>query len=208
MLIAPIKRLSEAASPIARGLAAVQRAIDLIEHTPAESGGTHAPGRARGHIELRDVIVRYRGDAAPALDGVNLVLEPGHTVALVGPSGSGKTTLANLLPRFVTPDGGAGAAGRPRRRRLGPAGAARPVRAGEPGRGDVQRDPGRQHHDGCAHRSRRACSAASPAPTCATWSTRCRRAWTRSPATTPPSCRAASASGWRSPARCTRTRRS
>jgi subfamily B ATP-binding cassette protein MsbA len=106
MLIAPIKRLSESASPIARGLAAVQRAIDLIDHTPVESGGRHAPGRARGRIELRDVLVRYRGDAAPALDHVNLVLEPGRTVALVGPSGSGKTTLANLLPRFVTPDGG------------------------------------------------------------------------------------------------------
>ncbi|WP_427912227.1 lipid A export permease/ATP-binding protein MsbA [Ramlibacter sp. MMS24-I3-19] len=106
MLIAPIKRLSEAANPIARGLAAVQRAIDLIDHTPAESGGQYAPGRTSGRIELRDVVVRYRGDAAPALDHVNLVLEPGRTVALVGPSGSGKTTLANLLPRFVTPDGG------------------------------------------------------------------------------------------------------
>jgi subfamily B ATP-binding cassette protein MsbA len=106
MLIAPIKRLSEAASPIARGLAAVQRAIDLIEHTPAESGGRHAPGRAEGRIALRDVTVRYRGDSAPALDGVTLDIEPGRVVALVGPSGSGKTTLANLLPRFVVPDGG------------------------------------------------------------------------------------------------------
>ncbi|HYF20917.1 MAG TPA: ABC transporter transmembrane domain-containing protein, partial [Ramlibacter sp.] len=106
MLIAPIKRLSEAASPIAHGLAAVQRAIDLVEHTPAESGGTHAPGRAQGRIELRDVTVRFRGDAAPALDRVTLDIEPGRVVALVGPSGSGKTTLANLLPRFVVPDSG------------------------------------------------------------------------------------------------------
>nr|WP_239024293.1 lipid A export permease/ATP-binding protein MsbA [Ramlibacter humi] len=107
MLIAPIKRLSEAANPISRGLAAVQRAIDLVEHTPAESGGTYAPGRARGHIELRNVTVRYRGDTAPALDRVNLTLEPGRTIALVGPSGSGKTTLANLLPRFIAADEGA-----------------------------------------------------------------------------------------------------
>ncbi|MEO7640367.1 MAG: ABC transporter transmembrane domain-containing protein, partial [Ramlibacter sp.] len=60
MLIAPIKRLSEAASPISRGLAAVQRAIDLVEKTPAETGGNHAPGRAKGRIELRAVNVRYR----------------------------------------------------------------------------------------------------------------------------------------------------
>lgn len=106
MLIAPIKRLSEAASPIARGLAAVQRAIDLIEHTPAESGGRHAPGRAEGRIALRTVTVRYRGDSAPALDGVTLDIDPGRVIALVGPSGSGKTTLANLLPRFVVPDAG------------------------------------------------------------------------------------------------------
>jgi subfamily B ATP-binding cassette protein MsbA len=106
MLIAPIKRLSEAASPIARGLAAVQRARDLIDSTPFESGGSHAPARAQGHIELRDVSVRYRDDGAPALDHVNLEIQPGQVVALVGPSGSGKSTLANLLPRFVVPDEG------------------------------------------------------------------------------------------------------
>ncbi|HSV36080.1 MAG TPA: lipid A export permease/ATP-binding protein MsbA [Ramlibacter sp.] len=106
MLIAPIKRLSEVANPISRGLAAVQRAIDLIEKTPAEAGGSHAPGRAHGRIELEGVSVRYRDDAAPALDGVTLAVEPGQVVALVGPSGSGKTTLANLLPRFVLPTAG------------------------------------------------------------------------------------------------------
>jgi subfamily B ATP-binding cassette protein MsbA len=107
MLIAPIKRLSEAASPIARGLAAVQRGIDLIEHTPAETGGSHAPGRAQGHIALRHVNVRYREDGPAALEDLSLDIEPGQVVALVGPSGSGKTTLANLLPRFVLPTSGA-----------------------------------------------------------------------------------------------------
>src|SRR5690606_33344182 len=42
----------------------------------------------------------------PVLRDVNLVAEPGQTVALVGPTGAGKTTLVNLLPRFYDPSQG------------------------------------------------------------------------------------------------------
>lgn len=107
MLIAPIKHLSESAAPITRGLAAVERGLDLIDQTPSEAEGTHEPGRARGELVLSDVQVRYAGASHNALDGVSLHVQPGQTLALVGSSGSGKTTLINLLPRFVEPTSGA-----------------------------------------------------------------------------------------------------
>jgi len=106
MLVSPIKHLSDVMAPITRGLAAIERGLDLIEHTPTEQGGTHDVERARGEIELRDVGLRYREDQEGALQGVSLHIAPGQTVALVGPSGAGKTSLVNLLPRFVAPTDG------------------------------------------------------------------------------------------------------
>ena len=106
MLVAPIKHLSDVMAPITRGLAAVERGLDLVEHGPREQGGTHDPGRAHGAIELRDVSLRYREDGAAAIDALTLQVRAGETVALVGPSGAGKTTLVNLLPRFVDPGSG------------------------------------------------------------------------------------------------------
>jgi subfamily B ATP-binding cassette protein MsbA len=106
MLITPLRHLTDVAGPVARGLAAVQRGIDLIEATPVETGGSHAPERARGELRLRHVTLRYKADQACALEAVDLHIDAGETVALVGPSGAGKTTLVNLLPRFINPSEG------------------------------------------------------------------------------------------------------
>ena len=101
LLIAPIKSLSDGATPITRGLAALERGLDLMDLTHDEIGGTFVKVRASGAIEFLNVGVQYKADAPPALDGLTLTIKAGETVALVGSSGSGKTTLVNLLPRFT-----------------------------------------------------------------------------------------------------------
>ena len=105
-LATPMRRLSDVSAPISRGIASVERALDLIHNAPSETGGTYAPpGRSRGELALRDVSIRF-GDNVPSLDHITLRIAAGETVALVGPSGAGKTTLVNLLPRFLDPSAG------------------------------------------------------------------------------------------------------
>ncbi len=101
LLIAPIKSLSDAATPVTRGLAALERGIDLMGLTPDEAGGVFVKARAHGDIEFSNVSVVYKTDGTPAVNQLNLSIKAGETLAVVGASGSGKTTLVNLLPRFV-----------------------------------------------------------------------------------------------------------
>ena len=106
MLLAPLRALAGVNAPLQRGLAAAESVFHLLD-TPTEADtGTHTLERITGRIELIGLGFRYPNAEGYALDGLDLVIEPGQTIALVGPSGGGKTTLAGLLPRFHNPTSG------------------------------------------------------------------------------------------------------
>ena len=116
MLVSPIKRLADIATPITRGLAALERGLRLLEEVNVEVQGQHeAPIKSNQNTHVKDdafcidleaVSVKYNQDAPAALQQISLQITRGETVAFVGSSGSGKTTLINLLPRFVLPESG------------------------------------------------------------------------------------------------------
>ena len=60
-----------------------------------------------GRVEFQDVTFRYFGSGEPVLKDVDLVAEPGQTVALLGATGSGKSSIINLIPRFYDASSGA-----------------------------------------------------------------------------------------------------
>ncbi|MFH8562819.1 ABC transporter ATP-binding protein [Streptomyces sp. NPDC017988] len=106
-LTAPVAALGHGSDD----LQAARRALGRIRDVLAEPSLPEPvrPVAPEGHrVELRDVRFGYEGAAAgrEVLRGIDLVLEPGTTTAVVGPSGSGKSTLVQLLPRFYDPTHG------------------------------------------------------------------------------------------------------
>lgn len=106
MLQAPLRALAEINAPLQRGLAAAESVFSLIDEQSEMDTGTGVLPNVRGRIEFLNLSFRYVGAEKSALNGINLLIEPGQTVALVGASGSGKTTLANLTARFYDPTEG------------------------------------------------------------------------------------------------------
>jgi ATP-binding cassette subfamily B protein len=70
------------------------------------AGTARPPGRLHHGIELRQVSFGYLGSDRSAVQGLNVVLPAGSTVALVGDNGAGKTTLVKLLTRMYEPSSG------------------------------------------------------------------------------------------------------
>jgi peptide/nickel transport system ATP-binding protein len=90
---------------------AAERRADVVEPSAArESAGTSPAEPAADHAVLTarglTKVFRGRGEPVTAVDGVDLDLHPGRTLALLGESGSGKTTSARLLLGVERPDSG------------------------------------------------------------------------------------------------------
>ncbi|MDR3411314.1 MAG: lipid A export permease/ATP-binding protein MsbA, partial [Formivibrio sp.] len=106
LLQQPVKNLTRVNEQLHRGLAAAETVFAMMDQAVEEDFGTHEIGRSRGEIRFEAVRFSYQHGERIALDGVDIEIRSGETVALVGPSGGGKTTLVNLLPRFYEPQEG------------------------------------------------------------------------------------------------------
>jgi ATP-binding cassette, subfamily B, multidrug efflux pump len=100
-LFQPIRDISDKYNVLQAAIVASHRIFKTLDlpvtiTSPAEP---KRRGRARGHIEFRNVWFAYN-EGEWVLKDVSFAVEPGQTVALVGHTGSGKTTITNLLMRF------------------------------------------------------------------------------------------------------------
>jgi ATP-binding cassette, subfamily C, bacterial CydC len=102
-----VRPLPVAAQHLGATAAAAERLYEVVDRDPVVADPVApAPAPAGRELRFASVTLRRGGRTAPVLDGVDLVLDAGRTVALVGPSGAGKTTLAHLAVRFLDPDEG------------------------------------------------------------------------------------------------------
>jgi ABC-type multidrug transport system fused ATPase/permease subunit len=109
----PIQELSQLYTTYQQGMAALDKVFELLDTEPDMVDAPDAidPGPLRGEIEMEGVWFSYEDAEHPppgswALEGVDLHVPPGQTLALVGATGAGKSTLAKLVARFYDPQRG------------------------------------------------------------------------------------------------------
>jgi len=100
MMAKPIRQLTQVNERVQRGVAAAGDLFTVLDAEPEQDLGTRSAEGLQGEIEFKNVSFRYEPEGPKILDGINLKIAAGQTVALVGRSGGGKSTLANLIPRF------------------------------------------------------------------------------------------------------------
>jgi ATP-binding cassette, subfamily B, bacterial len=109
LLFAPVQQLSQVFDTYQQATAGLRKIGGVLNapiDTPAASDPI-VPGRLSGRIRFRGVRFHYSGILNEALSGVDFVVEPGETVALVGETGAGKSTVVKLVARFYDPSEGA-----------------------------------------------------------------------------------------------------
>ncbi|WP_353810444.1 ABC transporter ATP-binding protein [Agromyces sp. SYSU T00194] len=103
----PLTTIGSMVNLLQSGVASAERVFELLDadEQSADPDEGEQPLERTGRLEFEDVSFRYEEDV-PLIDGLSLVAEPGHTIAIVGPTGAGKTTLVNLIMRFYELDAG------------------------------------------------------------------------------------------------------
>lgn len=114
----PLGQVAGMANMLISGVASAERIFELLDEPeetepdglPHESASErdrlpNESAGVRGRVEFEHVAFSYTPEK-PLIRDLNLVAEPGQTVAIVGPTGAGKTTLVNLLMRFYEVDSG------------------------------------------------------------------------------------------------------
>lgn len=103
----PLTQVAAMVNLLQSGVASAERVFALLdepEERPDEADAPF-PDPVRGRVVFEDVSFSYKPDE-PLIEHLDLVAEPGQTVAIVGPTGAGKTTLTNLVLRFYDIQGG------------------------------------------------------------------------------------------------------
>ncbi len=106
-MLFPIQEMARVYAQLQQAVASAERIFSLIDSLPEvqDQPGAMEEHSLRGTIEFDAVDFAYEPDN-PILQGFNLRVEEGETIALVGPTGAGKSTVVNLLCRFYEPQDG------------------------------------------------------------------------------------------------------
>ena len=103
----PLTQVASMANLMQSGVASAERVFEVLD-AEEQSPEPHRPvtlDAPHGQVAFEDVTFSYDPER-PLIHDLDLLVQPGQTVAIVGPTGAGKTTLVNLLMRFYELDGG------------------------------------------------------------------------------------------------------